>query len=200
MLRRTPIFRGGSFLLENVRVHSRPMWGLVMRAFIVLLLLLLLLLFPAGVLADGVDGQFVCPVISEELARRIAAEIKGSGGCSAFCRGCGCKGGPGCRDQRGQCVGYAQLITRCGPPPPRRKILQTQSGPTPSCSSGSVGQPAPSNQRGNHRPTPHSMHLSSSKLRQGSRIQFRDLFPSASYPAAPRKGYQLRFNRSVLRS
>lgn len=62
------------------------------------------------------DHVQVCPVISPELARKAADEVKGHGSCSGVCRGCGCKGGPGYRGPRG-CVGWADLIRVCGPPP-----------------------------------------------------------------------------------
>jgi hypothetical protein len=34
-----------------------------------------------------------------------------------FCKGCGCKGGPGYRGPDGGCVGWAQLNKVCGTPP-----------------------------------------------------------------------------------
>jgi hypothetical protein len=70
--------------------------------------------------AGDEDQRLVCPVISERLAKSIAAQLKGSGRCSAFCQGCGCKGGPGYRAPDGSCVGYANLIRECGPPPHAR--------------------------------------------------------------------------------
>ena len=36
------------------------------------------------------------------------------------CSGCACRGGPGYRDAKGQCVGHAQLYSRCGTPPTTR--------------------------------------------------------------------------------
>lgn len=33
------------------------------------------------------------------------------------CQGCGCKGGPGYRDDEGHCVGWDDLQGRCGTPP-----------------------------------------------------------------------------------
>jgi hypothetical protein len=38
-------------------------------------------------------------------------------GCPTFCEGCGCRGGPGYRDDRGKCVSYRELISRCGEAP-----------------------------------------------------------------------------------
>jgi hypothetical protein len=63
------------------------------------------------------DQRLVCPVIGEQLARSIVAQIKGRGRCTAACHGCGCKGGPGYRMPDGRCAGYANLIRECGPPP-----------------------------------------------------------------------------------
>lgn len=37
--------------------------------------------------------------------------------CATQCKGCGCKGGPGYRDSRGKCVGWRELISRCGAAP-----------------------------------------------------------------------------------
>lgn len=64
----------------------------------------------------SVDLVRVCPIVSPELAAKIAAEVKGKGTCQVFCSGCGCKGGPGYRGPKG-CVGWADLIRTCGPPP-----------------------------------------------------------------------------------
>jgi hypothetical protein len=80
--------------------------------------LLLLYAFPA--IAQDEDRHFVCPVLSVELAKQAAIQVKGAGKCSVFCRGCGCKGGPGYRATSGECVSYAQLIAKCGPPPHAR--------------------------------------------------------------------------------
>jgi hypothetical protein len=89
--------------------------------WIVLVLMVIILQRPAAAQTpDSEDRQRVCPVISTQLANSIAARIKGEGRCMAPCRGCGCKGGPGYRDAKGRCVGYAGLISRCGPPPHAR--------------------------------------------------------------------------------
>jgi hypothetical protein len=63
------------------------------------------------------DHKAVCPLLTEELLRTIVPEVTGHGACKTFCTGCGCKGGPGYRDHNGRCVGYANLIRSCGPPP-----------------------------------------------------------------------------------
>jgi len=37
---------------------------------------------------------------------------------TSFCRGCGCKGGPGWRHiASGRCVGFRDLAAKCGEPP-----------------------------------------------------------------------------------
>lgn len=65
---------------------------------------------------DKEDREQLCPLVSPELARRAAEVVKGQGRCEVVCSGCGCKGGPGYRGLRG-CVGWANLISVCGPPP-----------------------------------------------------------------------------------
>jgi hypothetical protein len=63
------------------------------------------------------DGERLCPSMSEMLVSKVAALVKGKGHCSASCTGCGCKGGPGFRDNQGHCVGWANVIRKCGPKP-----------------------------------------------------------------------------------
>ena len=49
----------------------------------------------------------------------------------------GCKGGPGYRDPDGRCVGYADLIRKCGPPPHR--LCRAECAPLhEGCSHGRV--------------------------------------------------------------
>ena len=67
--------------------------------------------------ADGEDQRFLCPVMSEALVQKVAAEVKGSGQCQTFCKGCGCKGGPGFRATNGECVAWADVVEKCGGPP-----------------------------------------------------------------------------------
>ena len=57
-----------------------------------------------------------CPVISPELQRKIVGE-HGVSACQTSCKGCGCKGGPGYRGPDNKCVGYANIVQVCGPPP-----------------------------------------------------------------------------------
>jgi hypothetical protein len=40
-----------------------------------------------------------------------------NGVADCFCQGCGCKGGPGWRDNEGHCVSYKKLLKTCGDPP-----------------------------------------------------------------------------------
>ena len=76
------------------------------------------LLFPLlDAQAQDEDQQFLCPAIGPDLAKRVASEIKGNGLCQTFCRGCGCKGGPGFRASDGECVKWADVVTKCGPAP-----------------------------------------------------------------------------------
>jgi Excalibur calcium-binding domain len=86
-------------------------------------LLALIVLLNCGLfdrsLAQEVNEDLVrlCPLISPELAKEIAAELKGQGKCDTYCSGCGCKGGPGYRDRDDHCVGWKDIIQKCGPPP-----------------------------------------------------------------------------------
>ena len=75
-----------------------------------------LLFAAASASADDEDHLHVCPLISAELLQKIVPLVKGHA-CSVHCKGCGCKGGPGYRASDGQCVGYEDLISKCGPPP-----------------------------------------------------------------------------------
>jgi hypothetical protein len=106
--------------------------------WIALSMIATVLLPHAGAQTPGDEDQrLVCPVISEQLAKSIAAQIRGGGRCTAFCRGCGCKGGPGYRTPDGRCVGYANLIRECGPPP--HALCRRECAPVaPGC----VGQVA----------------------------------------------------------
>ena len=90
-----------------------------MTALRVLLVACALFAAPAVKAQDDEDHRRVCPLLTEELVRAIMPAVSGHGGCAVRCSGCGCKGGPGYRDAGGQCVGYANLIARCGPPPHR---------------------------------------------------------------------------------
>src|SRR5580698_1037232 len=51
------------------------------------------------------------------MLRVILPEVTGHGTCAVRCEGCGCKGGPGYRDRDHKCVGDANIIQKCGPPP-----------------------------------------------------------------------------------
>lgn len=65
-----------------------------------------------------------CFKATPERAKAYAAARKGKGNCAVKCKGCGCKGGPGYRDQDGKCVSYANLNSRCGPPPHLKCIAE----------------------------------------------------------------------------
>jgi hypothetical protein len=68
------------------------------------------------------DMLAVCPLITPEL-QKVAASEGTHGRCPTRCLGCGCQGGPGYRGpsksdgNKGSCVGYANIIAVCGPPP-----------------------------------------------------------------------------------
>jgi hypothetical protein len=57
----------------------------------------------------------------DEIHALVAKDAPGRlAGCTTSCKGCGCKGGPGYRDNRGRCVGWRELISRCGEAPHAR--------------------------------------------------------------------------------
>jgi hypothetical protein len=56
-----------------------------------------------------------CSVLSGAEAKEVAN--KDAAQCDTQCTGCGCKGGPGYRGADGRCVGYSNLISKCGPKP-----------------------------------------------------------------------------------
>ena len=74
---------------------------------------------PSATQAQSTESVLGCPLLTQEMAAKAAAMVKGNGRCQATCNGCGCKGGPGYRGPRG-CVGYSDLIRVCGPPPHAR--------------------------------------------------------------------------------
>lgn len=54
----------------------------------------------------------------DEIRALVAKDAPGRPtGCETTCKGCGCKGGPGYRDTSGRCVGWRELISRCGEAP-----------------------------------------------------------------------------------
>lgn len=67
--------------------------------------------------AEDEDHRAVCPLLTEKLVSAILPDVTGHGTCKVRCEGCGCKGGPGYRAADGRCVGYADIIRKCGPPP-----------------------------------------------------------------------------------
>jgi hypothetical protein len=87
---------------------------LIQAAF---LLLASFLFIPAIRAQDDEDHRRVCPLLTADDLRVIIPAATGQGVCNVRCTGCGCKGGPGYRDARHRCVGYANLIQKCGPPP-----------------------------------------------------------------------------------
>jgi hypothetical protein len=66
------------------------------------------------------DVTRACPRVTPDLVKVAAASVMGR--CPVFCSGCGCKGGPGYRapannNRKGGCVGYADIISKCGVAP-----------------------------------------------------------------------------------
>ena len=107
---------------ELIPRYPSWMWTGFQRACLVLCAtgLIWLTALRTGVLAqDAVeDTTRLCPLVSIELAHRIARAVDGQGVCDVTCRGCGCKGGPGYREiATDNCVGWADLIKKCGPEP-----------------------------------------------------------------------------------
>jgi hypothetical protein len=47
----------------------------------------------------------------------LLALITSPASADCFCKGCGCKGGPGWRGPNDQCVSFKQLTKTCGQPP-----------------------------------------------------------------------------------
>jgi hypothetical protein len=56
-----------------------------------------------------------CPLITKEIHNLVKATVRET--CLVGCKGCGCKGGTGFRAKTGQCVGFAEILSKCGPPP-----------------------------------------------------------------------------------
>ena len=90
---------------------------LALRILCLSLLMLPMNRVPVAWSQEDEDHTRVCPLLTDDLLQKVIPEVTGKGTCKAFCRGCGCKGGPGYRDQDGRCVGYAEIIRKCGPPP-----------------------------------------------------------------------------------
>jgi len=92
----------------------------VMRA------LLLLVLIGVAFGSRGATAQDLpaCAQLDPQRAKAFAEARKAQPTCGVGCSGCGCKGGPGYRNARGHCVGYANLVRDCGPPPHDRCIRE----------------------------------------------------------------------------
>lgn len=81
-----------------------------------ILLSVILAAFTLASEARALEAPALCALVPPGLSKIIGDFLKGKGTCSASCTGCGCKGGPGYRDDKG-CVSWAQLESRCGPKP-----------------------------------------------------------------------------------
>jgi hypothetical protein len=109
----------------------------VIRVLCLALLALSLGRISAAWSQEDEDHARLCPLLTEDLLQKVLPEVTGHGACKVFCRGCGCKGGPGYRDQAGSCVGYADIIRKCGPPPHR--LCKAECAPLQEgCSHGRV--------------------------------------------------------------
>jgi hypothetical protein len=93
-------------------------WRRPVRLLIAAILFVFLSTFPASAQRGPEDVTRACPLITDALRKVAVAAFTGR--CMTSCRGCGCKGGPGYRAASG-CVGYADIISKCGPPPHREK-------------------------------------------------------------------------------
>jgi hypothetical protein len=74
---------------------------------------------------NGSVGGLACLQVTPDISK--AVEVQGLGRCSSGCRGCGCNGGPGFRgpppgysNPNGDCVGFKDIASVCGPPPHAR--------------------------------------------------------------------------------
>lgn len=77
---------------------------------------LVLAFIALSVLPPAANAQ-ECFNVTPELAQSAAKAVRGKGHCQIRCEGCGCKGGPGFRGPDLKCVGWANLVRVCGPPP-----------------------------------------------------------------------------------
>src|SRR6185437_512192 len=96
-----------------------------------------LLCAPVAWAQQDEDHEKVCPLLTTDLVRAILPAVTGHGGCRIFCKGCGCKGGPGYRDAQRHCVAYVNIIQKCGPPP--HSLCRAECAPVePGCDHGRV--------------------------------------------------------------
>lgn len=96
-------------LVPTISIH----WAAALAAFVCLEITQ-----AAAQSAPEDQGRF-CPLVTRELARKIATALSEvARKCEVECHGCGCKGGPGYRENATeQCVGWLELIEKCGEPP-----------------------------------------------------------------------------------
>jgi len=96
-----------------------------MRCFTFLLFLAVFAaVTPAGAQlapTNELAGALSCLKVTVQIARQFAKINPGK--CRIVCKGCGCNGGPGYRgppsdrNPVGDCVGFENIISVCGPPP-----------------------------------------------------------------------------------
>ena len=86
------------------------------RFAIVVLAIVILAVESFNIYPLHAQWQKHCFTASAERAKAYA-EARKNTNCPVKCKGCGCKGGPGYRNDHGKCVSYARLVEDCGPPP-----------------------------------------------------------------------------------
>ncbi len=68
----------------------------------------------------GSSSWVMAKRVATVMLTSVALVLATAPAVSQSCSGCACRGGPGYRDAKGQCVGHAQLYSRCGSPPTTR--------------------------------------------------------------------------------
>lgn|SRR5262249_14567331 len=105
----------------------------------IIALLIIAMFVAATAWAEDEDQQPLCPVMSDILAKKVAAFIKGNGECETICSGCRCKGGPGFRTAKRKCVAWAEVISKCGAAP--HKGCRRECTPVvPACADHAFGR------------------------------------------------------------
>ena len=79
----------------------------------IIFILIVLLVSTHSSWAQSIDE---CVIATSTEAKRLAQIGRSEADCPAGCSGCGCRGGPGYRNSKNECVGYSNLVSDCGPP------------------------------------------------------------------------------------
>ena len=99
---------------------------LVRRA---VLLFLLFNFLPLAKRAQEIAGGWLVSRAHPSVPPSLPKRAKVAGGGGVKCKGCGCRGGPGYGNRRGQCVSYKRLEKECGPPPDSGCIAECTPAP-----------------------------------------------------------------------